>query len=62
MSAGQLGFIQKTQSTVPEAHAFGRRRNAAELLVSKTVSMSNVSQKNTLADEAEHWNPPPMCD
>lgn len=47
---------------MPEAHAFGRRRNAAELLVSRTVSMGNVSQKNTLANGAEHWNPPPMCD
>lgn len=54
MSAEQLEFMQKTQSIVPRVHVFGRRRNAAELLVSRTVSMDNVSQENTLVDAAEH--------
>lgn len=54
----RAAFIQKIQSTVPQVHVFGRRRKAAEVLVSRTVSMDNISQENTLADEAEHWNPP----
>lgn len=54
MSAEQLGFMEKTQSIVPRVHVFGRSRNAAELLISRTVSMDNVSQENTLADAAEH--------
>lgn len=62
MSAEQLGFMQKTQFIVPQVHVFGRSRNAAELLVSRTGSMDNVSQENTLADAAEHWNPPRVCE
>lgn len=62
MSAEQLGFGQKTQSIVPQAHVFGKRRNAAGLLVPRTVSMGNVSQENTLADEAEHCNPAHVCE